>query len=197
MAAICHETVAKIFQAAFREHVQIADRTEISLINSFLTLVDLAAGTLKSGGKLILFGNGGSAADAQHIAAEFVVRYREERPALAAVALTCDTSIITAAANDYSYDAIFARQVEALGRPGDLAIGISTSGNSNNVILGLEAARASNIAVAGLAGRDGGRMASICAPLLIVPCDTVARIQEMHILLGHILCESIDGLYSP
>lgn len=183
---------AELFSAAFAEHLDLVARVQLELRQPFEAFAAAARTTLESGGKLLLFGNGGSAADAQHIAAEFVVRYRRERRALPAIALTVDSSILTAGANDYSFDDVFARQVEALGRPGDMAIGISTSGNSRNVLNGLAAARAGGLVAAGLAGGDGGHMAEAADLLLVVPSRTVARIQEVHILLGHLLCEALD-----
>ena len=183
---------AALYENAFDEHLRVIAQIRDALRQPFVELVAAVSGALNAGGKLIIFGNGGSAADAQHIAAEFVVRYRNERRALPAIALTVDSSILTAAANDYSYDDIFSRQVEALGRPGDVALGISTSGNSPNVLKALEAARRGGLIAAGLSGKAGGKMKGAASPLLIVESETTARIQEMHILLGHLLCEAID-----
>lgn len=181
----------------FEEHQRVATATLPAVEASFARLVQACTDSLNSGGKIFFFGNGGSAADAQHLAAELVVRYRVNRPALAAIALTTDTSTLTACANDFSYEDIFSRQIEALLRPGDVAIGISTSGNSPNVVKALRAARALGGIAAGLTGRDGGQMASLCDPVLVVPSDTVARIQEMHILLGHSLCDLIERSAGP
>ena len=147
---------AALYENAFDEHLRVIAQIRDALRQPFVELVAAVSGALNAGGKLIIFGNGGSAADAQHIAAEFVVRYRNERRALPAIALTVDSSILTAAANDYSYDDIFSRQVEALGRPGDVALGISTSGNSPNVLKALEAARRGGLIAAGLQ-RQGRR----------------------------------------
>lgn len=158
----------------------------------FASLVDVSADALGRGGKLLLFGNGGSAADAQHIAAELVVRYRADRAPIAAVALNTDTSILTAAANDYGYARVFARQVEALGRPGDVAIGISTSGKSANVVAGLRAARDASLVAAALSGGSGGDLVGLADPLLLVPSVTTARIQELHTLLGQSLCAALE-----
>ena len=152
------------------------------------------ADALRSGGKLLLFGNGGSAADAQHIAAELVGRFQRERAALAAIALTTDTSILTSVGNDYGFDAIFARQVQGLGRPGDVAIGFSTSGNSGNVVAGLRAAQAAGLHAAAFCGAGGGALAAFADPLLLVPSDETPRIQEMHILLGHALCDAVETM---
>jgi D-sedoheptulose 7-phosphate isomerase len=147
---------------------------------------------LQSGGKLFFFGNGGSAADAQHLAAEFVGRFVRERRALPAVALTTDSSILTAVGNDYGFDRIFSRQIEALGRPGDIAIGITTSGNSPNVIVAFQQARLQNIKTIGLAGRDGGLLRQCSDIALVVASPTTARVQECHITIGHLLCELVE-----
>jgi len=158
---------------------------------------EFIAQSLRQGNKLLLFGNGGSAGDAQHIAAEFTGRFVSERRGLAAVALTTDTSALTSIANDYGYEHVFARQVEALGRPGDVVLGISTSGNSENVLRGLEAARHVGCGVFGLCGRDGGRMNALLGDHnLVVPVHDTARIQECHILIGHMLCAMMDDLFS-
>lgn len=149
---------------------------------------------LKSGHKILFFGNGGSAADSQHLAAEFVGRYEKERRALHAVALTTDTSALTAIANDYGYERVFARQIEGLGVRGDIAFGISTSGNSPSVLLAFEHAKAMGLTTIGFTGRDGGKMKSAVDICLIVPSQKTSRIQETHSLLGHILCERIDEL---
>lgn len=159
---------------------------------AFAALAKGAIDTAKRGGKIILFGNGGSAGDAQHLATELTVRYRRNRPAIAALALTTDTSALTAIGNDLGFDELFSRQIEALARQEDLVIAISTSGNSPNVLRGLTAARQLGCATAGLTGNDGGRMPGLCDHLLVVPSRTTARIQEMHIMIGHALCDSIE-----
>lgn len=151
---------------------------------------------LQSGKKLLLCGNGGSAADAQHLAAEFTGRFVRERRPLAAIALTTDTSAITAIGNDYGMDQIFARQVEALAQTGDVLLAISTSGNSPNVIAGVAAARHRQCRTIGLLGKDGGALASAVDRAIIVPVESTARIQEMHILIGHIWCELVDQAIS-
>jgi D-sedoheptulose 7-phosphate isomerase len=148
--------------------------------------------SLRNGGKILLFGNGGSAADAQHLATELVVRYKKDRAPMAALALTTDTSALTAGANDMGFEQVFARQVRALGRPGDVAVAISTSGRSANIIEGLKAAREQGLAATGMTGGDGGDMVELADPLLIVPSRDTARIQEMHILLGHMLCGALE-----
>jgi D-sedoheptulose 7-phosphate isomerase len=140
----------------------------------------------------MFFGNGGSAADAQHLAAELVVRYRTDRAPLAAIALTTDSSVLTAGANDFGYDTVFESQLRALGRPGDVAIGLSTSGNSENVLRALRAARDIGAVPAALAGKGGGALVGLADPLLVVPSDVTARIQEMHIVLGHLLCDVLE-----
>lgn len=150
---------------------------------------------LRSDGKILFFGNGGSASDSQHLAAEFVGRYEKERRGLPALALTTDTSILTAVGNDYAFDTIFSRQIEALGRKGDLAVGLSTSGNSTNVLQGLGAARRAGLRTIALTGRDGGRIKSVADLSIIVPVQKTSRIQECHILIGHILCELVDEAF--
>jgi D-sedoheptulose 7-phosphate isomerase len=146
----------------------------------------------QAGNKLLVAGNGGSAADAQHIAAEFVSRFNFDRPGLPALALTTDTSILTAVGNDYGYDQLFKRQVEANGVPGDVFLGISTSGNSPNVLLALEAAREKGITTFGLTGQSGGKMKSVCDYCLCVPDPDTPRIQEVHIVIGHTLCAMVE-----
>ena len=147
---------------------------------------------LKRGCRILVCGNGGSAADAQHFAAELSGRYVKERRALAGIALTTDTSALTAIGNDYGYDHVFSRQVEALGRPGDLLVGISTSGNSPNVILAIAAAKALGMRTLGLLGRDGGKLATLVDDALVVPCPITARVQEIHQMTYHFWCEIID-----
>ncbi len=157
-------------------------------IQAIIQAVELLTHALKSGNKILLFGNGGSAADCQHIAAEFVNRFRMERSPLPAIALTTDTSVITSIGNDYSFEQIFSKQVQALGRENDIAIGISTSGNSPNVIKAVAAARDQHMRVIGFSGRSG-RLKVLSDIAFCVDSDTTARIQEVHILLAHILCD--------
>ncbi len=154
------------------------------------------AKSLASGHKVLIFGNGGSAADAQHIAAEFVNRFQIERPPLAAMALTTDSSVITSIGNDYHFDDIFAKQIRALGKPDDIAVGISTSGNSKNVIHAAEAAKEIGIFTIAMTGR-GGKLAHSADMVFSVKSDVTARIQETHITLGHILCELVDRILFP
>jgi D-sedoheptulose 7-phosphate isomerase len=148
---------------------------------------------IKNGGKILIMGNGGSAADSQHIAAEIVGRFKKERKGMPAIALTTDTSILTAVGNDYGYDYIFARQVEALCRPEDLVIGITTSGNSANVVRAIEAAKVIGATTVGLTGGTGGKLLSICDFNLVMPSAVTARIQEAHIFVGHTLCEILES----
>ncbi|WPM32859.1 D-sedoheptulose 7-phosphate isomerase [Hydrogenobacter sp. T-2] len=154
----------------------------------------IIARALKDGNKVLLFGNGGSAADAQHIAGEIVGRFKRERRALPAIALTTDTSILTAVGNDYGFERVFERQVEALCMPGDIAVGISTSGNSPNVVRGLMKAHDLGATTIAFTGRDGGKLVDIAHYSFVVPSYDTARIQECHITLGHVLCEIIDRL---
>ena len=157
----------------------------------------MLAEVLRSGGRVFIFGNGGSAADAQHLAAEFVNRFQVERPPLAALALTTDTSIITAVANDYDFSRIFAKQLEALGHRGDVAWGISTSGGSPNVIEGLKTARDMGLKTLACCGKDGGEMAPLADIALIVRSANTPRVQEVHITIGHVLCDLVDYQIYP
>lgn len=157
----------------------------------------LMADSLRTGGKLLIFGNGGSAADAQHFAAELVNRYREDRPALPAIALTTDSSILTSIANDSDFTHLFSRQVEALGAPGDVAVAISTSGASANVLEGVATARKRNMKAVALSGREGGPLAEIADLCLTVPDRETARIQEVHAMLVHFFCEIIEDTLYP
>ncbi len=174
------------------EHLDVARATLAAVQEPFDRLLALSVEAVRGGHKLLFFGNGGSAADAQHLATELTVRFERDRAPIAALALTTDSSTLTAIGNDLGFDSLFARQIEALGNPGDVAIGITTSGRSRNVILGLEAARAGGMVAAALAGRDGGELPGIAEPLLIVPSNVTSRIQEMHITLGHALCLGLE-----
>lgn len=183
-------------QQQFADSAALKARAAPLLTPLIARAVDLLAGTLTNGGKVLACGNGGSAADAQHFAAEFVGRFERERPELAAIALTTDSSILTAVANDYGYLAVFARQVRALGAAGDVLLALSTSGNSPNVLAAIEAAHARDMRVIGLSGRDGGRMADLLGEAdvhLIVPDARTARIQEVHLLIVHCLCDAVDA----
>jgi D-sedoheptulose 7-phosphate isomerase len=179
--------------ARIEQSVQLQRRL---LQAEYLDAIARAAATIvdcfRTGGKLLLFGNGGSAADAQHIAAEFLGRYLRERQSLPAIALADNNASLTAIANDYSFDQVFARQLEGLCRSGDVALGISTSGNSANVIAGLAAAERHGARTIGLTGHSGGRLASLCEICIHFPSDDTPRIQEGHILIAHILCEVVE-----
>ena len=184
--------IEAFFEAEMAEHDVVAAATRAALAEPFARLVARALDSIRGGGKILFFGNGGSAADAQHLATELTVRYVKNRDPIAAIALTTDTSALTAIGNDLGFDQLFARQIRALGRPGDLAIGISTSGKSPNVTIGLEAAKNVGLVAAALSGRDGGDLVKIADPLLIVPSQTTSRIQEMHIALGQMLCGALE-----
>jgi D-sedoheptulose 7-phosphate isomerase len=183
----------RFFAAEFDEHAAVVRATRESLAGEFRKLVVAAVACINGGGKLLFFGNGGSAGDAQHLATELAVRYVKDRAPIAAIALTTDTSALTAIGNDLGFDRLFSRQVEAIGRRGDLAIGITTSGKSPNVVAGLKAAKTMGLTAAALTGREGGAVKGLADPCLIVPSQTTARIQEMHILLGQMLCGALEA----
>jgi D-sedoheptulose 7-phosphate isomerase len=178
--------------AGLREGAELRIQLAQTLGPKIVDAAQLVAECLKDGGKVLFFGNGGSAADAQHLAAEFVGRFVLERSALPGIALTTDSSILTAVGNDYGFDQVFVRQVFALGRPKDVAIGISTSGNSPNVIKAVQAAAERGLRTIGLAGRDGGALAKAVELAITVPSTNTARIQECHITVGHVLCELVE-----
>lgn len=165
---------------------------DATLHKTLVTIGRLTADAMSAGRKLLVAGNGGSAADAQHLVAEFVVRLTVDRPAMRAIALTTDTSILTAGGNDYGYDSIFARQVEALGQQGDVFLGISTSGNSKNILLGIEAAKRLGVHTVGFTGNGGGRMRERCDYNVIIPSNTTMNIQESHLALEHIFCMIVE-----
>ncbi|HVF29402.1 MAG TPA: D-sedoheptulose 7-phosphate isomerase [Pyrinomonadaceae bacterium] len=177
---------------SLRQHIETFDALLANCGPQIEECAKVILQTVRNGGKILICGNGGSAADAQHIAAEFVGRYETERRALPAIALTTDTSALTALANDYNFDRIFSRQVEALGREGDCLIAISTSGNSPNVIAAVMTARSIGCRVVGMTGANGKKLASLCDASLMVPSDRTARIQEGHITVAHIWCELVD-----
>jgi len=183
-----------MIQRELQAHKETIERTIEELQTHIYTACIIASETINNGGKIMLCGNGGSAADAQHIAAELSGRYKKERKGLAGLALTTDTSVLTAVGNDYGYDRVFDRQVEALAKEGDLLIGISTSGNSKNVLRALSLGRNMGCKTIGLSGRDGGAMDEFCDINIVVPSDDTPRIQEMHILIGHTICQAIDDL---
>ena len=184
--------LGQFFAAEFDEHERVTAATRAALAEPFARLVEQSLQAVRGGGKLLFFGNGGSAGDAQHLATELAVRYVRDRDPIPAIALTTDTSALTAIGNDMGFEQLFARQVAALGRPGDLALGISTSGRSPNVTRALETARDLGLVAAALSGRDGGELVGLADPLLIVPSETTARIQEMHITLGQMLCGALE-----
>jgi D-sedoheptulose 7-phosphate isomerase len=184
--------VIGFFKAEFAEHHDVARGTEAALAGAFAGLLAACVKSIRGGGKLLFFGNGGSAADAQHLATELTIRYKKDRVAIAALALTTDTSALTAAGNDLGFEQIFARQIEALGKPGDVAIAISTSGKSANVLEALRRARATGLVTAALGGKGGGDMAGLVDHPLVVPSDITARIQEMHIAMGQMLCGALE-----
>jgi D-sedoheptulose 7-phosphate isomerase len=178
--------------------IDVKRRTIEMQASIIVAIAERIVETFRRGGKLLLCGNGGSAADAQHIAAEFVSRFRRERRGLPAIALTTDTSILTAISNDYGYERVFARQVEALGRPGDMVIGISTSGLSASVITAMRAARDGGMATVGFTGASGGMLVDNVDLCLCVPSHNTARIQEVHITVAHVVCEIVERtLFEP
>lgn len=179
--------------AQLEESAAVKQQTVASAIDSIESAAKMLIDCYRAGGKVLLCGNGGSAADAQHLAAELISRLRLERPAIPALALTTNTSLLTAIGNDYKYDLVFVRQVEAFGRPGDVLIAISTSGESENVIKAVEFARVEGIQSLALTGNKGGRLAGKVDLAIKVPSDNVQRIQECHITIGHILCELIES----
>ena len=185
----------KTFMSELEEHQSMIARLASSS-GVIEAAGELLINTLKQGGKVLLCGNGGSAADCQHIAAEFVVRYEKKRQAMAAIALTTDTSILTAHANDYDFETVFSRQVEALGNARDCLIAISTSGTSKNILSAVEAAKAKGMMVIGLTGGDGGELGKLATVSVIVPSMVTARIQEAHILIGHWWCGVIEEALS-
>ncbi|MCF7811895.1 D-sedoheptulose 7-phosphate isomerase [bacterium] len=178
--------------AVMHEQQQAHQRFLDESAKALLKISETIAETLKNGHKLLLFGNGGSAADAQHVAAEIVGRFEAERKAFPAIALTTDTSILTAVGNDYGFEQVFSRQLEALANKGDVAVGISTSGSSENVIKGLEKAKEMGAICIGFTGGRGGAMPGICDICFIAPADRTARIQELHIAAWHIICEMVE-----
>ena len=184
----------EIIEQRFEEHLRLVQKVRNS--KKLMKEIALAAAMMKialvSGHKIMFCGNGGSAADSQHWAAEIVGRFQKERKGLPAIALTVDTSILTAIANDYGYDRIFARQVEALGNAGDVLVAVSTSGNSANVLAAIEEAKAKGIKTIGMTAAGGGKMAEVCDVCLVIPDEVTARAQEVHGLIGHILCEIVE-----
>ena len=176
----------------FKENSEVKARFLKESLPSLLEVITLVSKAFEAGNKVLFFGNGGSAADAQHLAAEFVNRFIMNRPPLPAIALTTDSSILTSVSNDLTFDEIFAQQIRALGKEGDVAVGISTSGNSPNVIKAIEVAKKIGIKTVALTGNDGGTLAKMADLSLVVPSNSTPRIQETHIFIGHILCEMVE-----
>lgn len=184
----------------FLESIAVKERALASLVPAIAGAAAAMTGTLRQGGRVLACGNGGSAGDAQHFAAELLNRFERERPGLAAIALTTDSSTLTSIANDYSFDQVFSKQVLALGRPGDCLLAISTSGNSPNVVEAVQAAHRQSMVVIALTGRDGGRLAGVLGGGDIeirVPAQRTARIQEVHLVVIHCLCDAIDAILAP
>ncbi len=177
----------------FLECLQIKEDLMRTRIEQIIDISELFIESFKKGGKIMFFGNGGSASDSQHLAAELVGRFQKERKALPALALTVNTSILTALANDYGYEVVFARQVEALGQKNDLVVGISTSGKAKNVAAGIKQAKKMGLKTVALTGGDGGELAKLADVSLMVPSTVTARIQEAHITIGHIICELVES----
>ena len=185
----------EMIQKEMLAHQEVIAKTIEMLQNQIYTACIIATETLKNGHKVLVCGNGGSAADAQHIAAELSGRYKSDRRGLPGIALTTDTSVLTAVGNDFGFERIFDRQVEALANKGDLLIGLSTSGHSKNVVRALSLAHHMGCKTIGLSGRDGGVMSEVCDLNIIVPSHDTPRIQEMHIMIGHIICQAIDDSF--
>ena len=180
-------------RAHFAEHSRVVEATEAALLDQIEQYASWVADTITSGGRVFFCGNGGSAADAQHLAAEFVVRFARTRRALAAIALTADTAVLTAAGNDLGFGHVFARQVEALAASGDLLILQSTSGDSPNLLAAADAARARDVRTIGLLGGGGGALSEKVDLALVVPTDSAARAQELHLLMGHMVCDVVEA----
>ena len=185
----------KIIQDEFKKHINLSIDTMEAISGELESAAEICIESLKKGGKILIFGNGGSASDAQHIAAELVSRYKIERKGLGAIALTTDTSILTAIANDDGFDKVFSRQIEALAKPGDVAIGISTGGTSKNVINALKAANEKKWSTIGFSGKEGGEFNNLCDVNIVVPSKDTPRIQEMHIFIGHTICHLVDQAF--
>ncbi len=183
----------EVIEKELENHLRIAMQVKLEMLDTIILAAKLVVETLSAGHKIILFGNGGSAADSQHIAAELTGRYKSERKGLPAISLTTDTSALTAIGNDFGFDHVFKRQAEALANKGDLFIGISTSGNSSNVSNAIEYGKSIGCTTIGLTGKEGGRLREICDLIIAVPSHDTPRIQEMHILIGHAICQVVDN----
>jgi D-sedoheptulose 7-phosphate isomerase len=188
-----HMEIDAFLQREAEEHRLAFEAFLGALREPFAQTLEIWQGALRTGGKLLIFGNGGSAGNAQHIATELAVRYEKDRAAMAALALSADSLLLTAAANDLGYEAIFSRQIAALGRRGDVAVGLSTSGRSPNVLAALREARARGLKTTGFIGGNGGPMRELCDAAIIVPSAVTARIQEMHLLVTHMLCKALES----
>lgn len=186
-------------RSQFEQSLEIHDAllNDDAILETLAEVARASTSALRAGGKMLFAGNGGSAADAQHLAGELVSRFNYDRPGLCAVSLATDTSVITAIGNDYGYERLFSRQVEALGKRGDVLVAISTSGRSKNILAGIRSARESGLITVGLTGKSGGEMAAACDYCLCAPADTTPRIQECHILIGHTLCAMIERAMFP
>jgi D-sedoheptulose 7-phosphate isomerase len=178
------------------ESIQVKEEVLHTSVGKIMEITELVIDSLKKNGKVIVFGNGGSASDSQHIAAELIGRFKKDRNALAAIALTTNTSILTALANDYGYEVVFAKQIEGLGQKNDVAIGISTSGKAKNVVMAIKQAKKIGMKTVALTGADGGELAKTADVVLVVPSSNTARIQEAHITIGHIICEMVEQAFS-
>lgn len=187
---------ADAVQAAIRKSIETKERVAIECSDSIIEMAHLIGAALQKGRKVVFFGNGGSAADAQHITAELVGKFKRIRPALRASALTTNTSVLTAVGNDFGFDEIFSRQIEATLEPGDVAVAISTSGKSPNVVKGVEEARRIGAMTIALTGSGGGALASLCDHNVIVPSSDTQRIQECHIMIGHLVCDLLEDMMS-
>ena len=190
------EPMKELVEQIFRESIKVKEETLKANLESILQASNSIIAALKDKRKVMFFGNGGSAADSQHIAAELIGRFQRERPSLAAIALTTDTSILTALGNDYGFDVVFARQIEGIGHKGDVAFAISTSGNSTNVLAGVRQAKKMGMTVIALTGCGGGELARLSDINLIVPSHKTARIQESHICMAHVICELVENEFS-
>ena len=184
--------IESFFLAEFDEHAAVVRASRTALLESFQAMLATWTACVRGGGKIMFFGNGGSAGDAQHLATELSVRYRKDRKPIAALALTIDTSTLTGAGNDLGFQYVFSRQVESLGKPGDVAVGISTSGRSTNVIEALTVARKTGLVAAAFSGGNAGLLQGLADPLIVVPSSNTARIQVMHIMLGQMLCGALE-----
>ncbi len=190
------ENFTAAIEAEFIESIYVKQQVIEGHLSTINDIANLLIESLRAGNKVLFFGNGGSAADSQHIAGELVGKFRRVRKAMPAVALTTDTSILTSIGNDFGYDYVFARQIEGLGQPGDVAIGISTSGNSPNVLRALKAARDIGMATVGFTGESGGQMQDYVDICFHAPSDSTPRIQEVHITAGHIICEMVEKTFA-